>query len=1051
MTQPTIFYGAAGSGKTAALIEAILETEKIDVWGEVWVLLPTRLQIDAFRKRLLSSAGQAAIFNVRFFEFYELYAALLDIAHWPQRTIGRSASDRILRQVIQEQDLTYYAGIADKPGFIKLVSEFVRELKQGLVTLDEFEQAARTPKDQDLAKIYRAYQVFLGEHHLADRDGEGWLAVRAVRERDLLKKYLHDNIVLLAVDGYDQFTPLQAALLDALAEHIPNTRVSLTFEENRQVSQAIRLTLERLKYTWHFQEYGQASIQQSALAHLEASLFTAEPESRPADDALHLIEAPDPYSEVRAVLRTVKRYLQAGIPPEEIAIVMRQVDPYADAIRSAAAAYDLPVVVRQEEQVSNNPAVAAVLSLIDLHALDFPRRQMLNVLRNPYLLAPDFSAEDINLIEQISMEKPIIGGTSAWINGLASVPPSDEDDMDARETPTAGLPDRMVDFVERITPPEGLQSARTFVTWIEGLLGDDPHYVSRYADIETIPDSFTIYQQVRMDDGTVGVRDVFALRGFRSAMLDVVSASDLLGAQQINWVTFRADLELALRGRAIPNQQEGLRTGRALATTVFEARGLPHNYIFLVGMAESLFPARQFEDPLYSDRQRVAMAEEIEIVTPDERNRENMLFYEVCALARERLILSRPSIDDKGNPWPASTFWKQATAILVDAPLEEVKLGVPPLPQDAANLREVAVGAAALNGAHDQGPYLSWLDAQPIWAHVKRGQALEASRESTQHGFDAYSGVLSDPQLIAWVAEKLGSDHLWSASQFNDLGYCLFRYFSKRILKLDKYEEPEAGLDVLQLGNIYHDILDQTYTALHGKAIAPENVDVAKQELNKQAAKVFAKAPEEWNFQASAVWEQEQQNILDKLHRLVELDFLGESPYTRLKGVTERKAFRQELPFGYKNEAPVVIPGPAGDLLAGGYIDRMDKLDDTEIVVADYKSGQTPTKADIEGGRNFQMVLYLWAAEQWLQRQSEPPQQVRAGLFWSINNPSKYTLIEASHELLEESRKKLHQLVLAARQGYFPSRPSKIENGKCMKHCEFHQLCRMSTAHQHKP
>src|SRR5690606_41538172 len=70
-----------------------------------------------------------------------------------------------------------------------------------------------TRRSSDL--IYAEYQNRLREHNLVDREGEGWLAL------DVMEKQPHigRNVDLLLVDGYDQFTPLQASLLMRSEEH----------------------------------------------------------------------------------------------------------------------------------------------------------------------------------------------------------------------------------------------------------------------------------------------------------------------------------------------------------------------------------------------------------------------------------------------------------------------------------------------------------------------------------------------------------------------------------------------------------------------------------------------------------------------------------------------------------------------------------------------------------------------------------------------------------------------------------------------------------------
>ena len=72
-----LLTGAAGQGKTQEAIDRVkaLSTEKLFV--KIWVLLPTELQISAFRTRLLAEIGAEAHFGVEFFDLYGRYTRVL--------------------------------------------------------------------------------------------------------------------------------------------------------------------------------------------------------------------------------------------------------------------------------------------------------------------------------------------------------------------------------------------------------------------------------------------------------------------------------------------------------------------------------------------------------------------------------------------------------------------------------------------------------------------------------------------------------------------------------------------------------------------------------------------------------------------------------------------------------------------------------------------------------------------------------------------------------------------------------------------------------------
>ena len=129
-----------------------------------------------------------------------------------------------------------------------------------------------------------------------------------------------------------------------------------------------------------------------------------------ADGAVKLIEAPDPAREVGAILRRVKRLLLDGTPPDDILIAVRDWGQYGGQIAAQGRRYGLPLALHYGDPLAQNPAVVALLNLIDLHAGDFRRRDLLDVLRSPYFAVPGIDAAQVDLLERISREFRVLGG-----------------------------------------------------------------------------------------------------------------------------------------------------------------------------------------------------------------------------------------------------------------------------------------------------------------------------------------------------------------------------------------------------------------------------------------------------------------------------------------------------------------------------------------------------------------------------------------------------------------------------------------------------------------
>jgi len=220
-----IFFAPASSGKTAYVLDLARQTA---VSGqEVRICLPTALQAHAWRRRLAAAGGAIGIHVLT---FDKLVTACLNAANEAYTQLSEPVQYRLLRTVIDQLPLEHYAPLVAKSGFVQVCQQLITELKSALVTPEAFTVAVSqlddaTPRLRELADIYTAYQNQLRAQGWADRVGLHWLALEALRERALSACR---DWPLLIVDGFDDFTPSQLALLTLLAERVNSCVITLT-------------------------------------------------------------------------------------------------------------------------------------------------------------------------------------------------------------------------------------------------------------------------------------------------------------------------------------------------------------------------------------------------------------------------------------------------------------------------------------------------------------------------------------------------------------------------------------------------------------------------------------------------------------------------------------------------------------------------------------------------------------------------------------------------------------------------------------------------------
>ena len=1071
----TLHLTSRGHDKTALAIALLRELSepRQDRFPTIWVLLATRRQELHFRQQLaLADDGPAAQFNIEFFNFYSLNARLLKLAAQPVRRLSSLTRERILarllRDMLHDGQLSVFHRIADTRGFVQVMAALIDELKQNSVDVDDFAKAARSPKDQEIAAIYSRYQETLRRSELADVEGEGWLALATLRA----KPRIASHIDMLLAHGYDQFTSVQAALLAQLSRQVAQTHITLSAAPDDALPSRSQLALRRLQAAHDKLNIGlelrhhaePAADRQPALHRLSQAIFSARAGGS-HDNAIRFIEMPEPADEAQAVMRAVKRLLLDGARPDSILIVLRDWALYADAFAWGRDEFKLPLKLQYAGALSSIPVIAALIDLLEL-APRFRRQDLLDSLRSPYF---DWKLEPglVEALDRLSLEQRFLAGSPAdWLALVKHAGRKAAEAM-ADGAPTLISPQQAQDlaqglaaFFEILEPPQ-TGHLPDYVSWLEGLLGRE----SAEQDEPTEPSPNIILQAQGYASANADIveRDKRALRSFSAILRELLASDQVLqaamgGGAPGSWPAFWSELKHALAADADASVNQP-RTNNALVTTATEARGLPHDHVFVLGLAEGIFPAESASDPLYLDSERKRMqARGIPLATRAERNDDRGLFYELISLPRTSLTLSRPSFQ-RGRAWIESYLWRAARAVFPDAPLIRRSVGAVIQPDEAANSVELMLAIArSLNETRPDEAQAglrarSWLGGRPglgaAWQRLHANRARELRRLSNAP-FDHFSGILTRASLLEEVARRLGDERVWSATQLNDFGYCPFRFFAKRLLGLARTQEPERGLDALQFGALHHKILERTYRRIRARQLElhESNQAQALDILAAEAQDLFAQAPANYGFAPSPSWTQQSQFLLKRLQALIRLDFSADR--VTIAGEPRRVLRLEERIDEFKLELGAGLP----PLRVTALIDRVDS-EEGQLVVIDYKTGSTRiTRDDIVQGRDFQMMVYLSALMSEFD-DMDADETVAGGIFWHLRNLQTSGRIKTDNEddmaALEQARAHIAKNLLMARAGQFPVMPSRLEGGKCASYCEFSRLCRIQATGRYKP
>jgi ATP-dependent helicase/nuclease subunit B len=1092
-----LWRAEAGSGKTEAVIGLIAEIARTQRLARIWVVLPSARQRAQFRERLLQRLREDNLpaLNVELFNFYSLNRRLLSLMRVPTRSLRGGARQAVLRRVAGKQKLETFKAVANMPGFSRAVGDLIAELKQARIEPTAFFEAQQDEKDAELARIYDAYQVLLREHGLVDTEGEAWLALESLHEDSAFDP----KIALLVVDGFDQFTTVQAKMIQALDQRARRTVVTLTHVPGREDGVGRRFAnAQAILEAADIVSLPAYADPLPCVHHLLQHGFQPSGKSMIMGDdaaqAMTLIEAHSPSAEAAEVMRQIKRRLVIDrVPPDDIMVAIRDWTRYQPALSAAAHEYGVPVSLQAGSPLMRHPLAAVLDSLLALPDSLYAFDAVLDVLRSPYIRIEGLSADLIAKIEAAARKYNLRAGQDTWHLALEAATKPGRDHRD-RETPPvltaeefSVASEALARLFEAIPPADEQNLVWNFVQRIEDIIGPDPDHPTD-CDAKRAECCMSIAERVRQSETPSD--DLAALRGIKDALQELLLTEDLLtaltdsGGRTVAWSDFAADLRAAMSAAEITTAPD--RSGRVLITTATDARGSAHGHVFIPGLSEGIFPAPLRNDPLYLDSERLSMTLNGSVLlrTSAERADDDSLFLELIALARASLTLSRPSMNG-GQAWPPSALWNGVVALIPAAIMSSerhirIAPGRPPQTGQAASLPELA---AAFVREADDPRFHTYLDAHdPLrTAHIKHAQAVEHARARLAEDGDcvdaqAHTAHLTDEAYHALTASLRSENYPWSASTINSLGSCAYRVFAEKLLKLRKLEDPSEGADARIEGDLMHLILQETYRHFQSpeRAISPDNLDLALARLEEEAEQAFEIVLRERRLAPSAIWPQQQKVIVRHLQEMIRLDFSDESPVWKF-GRGRRWALVLEGQIGQDQNRPLILSIPVEDrevkIRFNGTVDRIDCIDDGDslrLVVIDYKRGGEINSADIMQGRSTQTVLYGAAVQQLLDDPAAPerhnwfaaarrntPVIIAGGLFWAIRSAKpmhvlspidKYEVNKVKYsadELVRLTLEGIATRIDAVRRGDFRPLPSKPDNGKCSSYCDYSDLCRI--------
>lgn len=660
----------------------------------------------------------------------------------------------LIERVMRDRGGTVFGQLERLPEFVDAVESLIGELVAEGVTADQFDQAAGAAvvaEDWDrernlaLAAIYRAYHEALGGDGSAPR-----------------------------CDGRDTYGDIAAAVRADPAGVVARLagRRSLRIVGLADLRSGWRDLLAALRESPAFERIDLYALDEQLLAE---GLVPDEIDRRPAGAVppVTLVRAPDTDREVEEIAMRVRRLLEHGVTPDRIAVVSRKARPHVDLMLAALTRAGVPATARRRIGYREIPVVKSLVTLLQAAAEGWTRYGLSELARQPYFA----NRLDVRVVDFLGYRSAITG-LDAWRDALDQLVASaearerGEEPEDERRgwMPPAdrarNARERFEAFQSIAVALDGERTLREWLAWLDGFLGDDPWRIER--KIRRIPEE-------RWDVARVDLAGWRALRstagGWRAALdtwgddgeaLDalafLVRMATVLSGDVALWTTCR-------RGVAV---LEGL----AAAYRHFD-------HLFVVGLEAGTFPTRRPRSPILSEEDRAALkVAGLPIDLEPVWEARELSLFRALRTGGGQVTLSHAVLDASGREVIGSAFLEGLEAVAEET-IETSRVLTPGLPLFAhPAVARQATEAAAMEGARETGLPNAW------------------------------NGVVEAPDLRQFLADRFGEAYLWSPTQLESYAKCPWSWFSAKLLKLEKYEDPDQEIDAAVRGTIWHAALE---------------------------------------------------------------------------------------------------------------------------------------------------------------------------------------------------------------------------------------------------
>lgn len=780
------------------------------------------------------------------------------------------------RQVVTElkDELPLYGRSFDKEGFYDELSALLDLFRREGLEPKVLEEMEGSKGLKELAKIYEAYRDKLEE--------ESFYLEKAL---ELFREKPHDGLYSkkeVWILGYKVFDHFDWQMIESINPHT-EIHLVLSYEED-DVFLPTRMTKElaQRNYTTKLVHYSSLETPESTFA--KELLYEEKMEGPEVD--LELFSAKDLYTEAEYVALSILKKMKEdpSLEYRDFKIIVTDMDSYDFVFRHTFTRFGLPLFSDRRRPLLESPMIRTLLSLLKIYQRGFRREEVLSFLKG-YLAEDEWP--ELDAFENYCFTR--------GIGGKAFKEPFEDDTMEAlRQSFLTTLLLYENPLKEKEEPKEFERILRELLLKLE--------FPQR------LEEEARLYEERKEEE------EAQLLHQLWETMVELLTQVTAVGPKEkLSFSSYAKLLETGLKRMTLGIIPPSL--DRIRLSTLFRSTHDPVAYLYFCGLNAGALPREYTDSVLFKDEDKEKLKQRGYSFYDTFENKEELDRldqFTALSLVEKGYVFSYALADLEGKSKTPSLFIERAM-------------------EKEHRFTSSALSDAYLKGYYELHPSMSFrygLNA------IRQGRKEEIRGLSNEKILEIHR-KLTEKDTLAPLSREDKKLHL-SISKLESFRRCPFQYFVTYDLKAKKRKA--FKVDMMDLGNFFHEVMEEVMKAYTRGECRPETVEEYLQKLiptllEKEEYKVFLESRSSTYLLSRSI-----STLVDLLVYLMES--------------LDKSSFK---PAYFEKEFVI----DEGNVSFRGILDRVDLLDD-HFVVVDYKTGAKEFDLGrVYQGIDLQLMLYI--------------------------------------------------------------------------------------------